>query len=272
MTKKQSVLLHAQPEVRKPNKREREAIAAAWDFAKGRPAAFEYDVPESASGDVLKVASPHSDEAGHEAMRRRAFGTGSRQFASHSGGRIGAVMRQRGASLPTESEMNAGLAAVSGIAPRDEAEGMLAVQMVGTYEVAMEMLTRAKMAHDPGQIERYGTLATKLLRTYTAQIEALAKIRRGGEQKVTVEHVHVYQGGQAIVGQVTTQAASHGGGILGNDTQPHTLAGAAALAFSDGSAVLREDAERQPVPVAGRRREEPMPDARRRKGKRCAEG
>src|SRR5262245_57428365 len=35
-------------------------------------------------------------------------------------------------------------------------------------------------------------MAIKLLRTYTAQLEALAKLRRGGEQTVRVEHVHVH--------------------------------------------------------------------------------
>ncbi len=44
--------------------------------------------------------------------------------------------------------------------------------------------------------------ATKMLRTFTAQMEALKRYRTGGQQKVTVEHVHVNQGGQAIVGVV----------------------------------------------------------------------
>ena len=43
----------------------------------------------------------------------------------------------------------------------------------------------------------------KLLRTYTAQMEALKRYRTGGEQKVTVQHVTVGEGGQAIVGNVT---------------------------------------------------------------------
>jgi hypothetical protein len=47
-----------------------------------------------------------------------------------------------------------------------------------------------------------GNLAVKLLRTYTMQMEALLRYRGKGEQKMTVEHVHVYQGGQAIVGAV----------------------------------------------------------------------
>ena len=36
------------------------------------------------------------------------------------------------------------------------------------------------------------------------QMEALKKYRTGGEQKVTVEHVSVNAGGQAIIGNVET--------------------------------------------------------------------
>jgi len=46
----------------------------------------------------------------------------------------------------------------------------------------------------------------KLARTFAAQVEALKRYRTGGEQKVTVEHVTVNEGGQAIVGNVR-----HGG-------------------------------------------------------------
>ena len=46
----------------------------------------------------------------------------------------------------------------------------------------------------------------KLARTNSTQMEALKRYRTGGQQKVTVEHVTVNEGGQAIVGAVT-----HGG-------------------------------------------------------------
>jgi len=42
----------------------------------------------------------------------------------------------------------------------------------------------------------------KLARTYANQMEALKRYRTGGHQKVTVEHVTVNAGGQAIVGAV----------------------------------------------------------------------
>jgi uncharacterized protein (DUF305 family) len=81
---------------------------------------------------------------------------------------------------------------------------MLAVQMVAAHETAMEMLRRAKQAESTPE---FGSLAVKLLRTYTAQVEALARLRRGGEQRVIIQHVNVNEGGQAIVG-----AVNHPGG------------------------------------------------------------
>ena len=50
----------------------------------------------------------------------------------------------------------------------------------------------------------------KLTRTFAAQVEALKRYRTGGEQKVTVEHVTVNSGGQAIVGNVTHGKVTNG--------------------------------------------------------------
>jgi hypothetical protein len=84
---------------------------------------------------------------------------------------------------------------------------MLAVQMVATHETAMDLLSRAKQAESTPRLQEYGSLAVKFLRTYAAQAEAIARLRRGGEQRVIVQHVNVNEGGQAIVG-----AVSHPGG------------------------------------------------------------
>ena len=92
-----------------------------------------------------------------------------------------------------------------------------------------------------------GNLAIKLSRTFTMQIEALAKLRRGGEQTVRVEHVHVHNGGQAIVGNVT--GAAGGGGPLRNHSQPHATGDSRALVLAPGSPVLCKDPERETVPV-----------------------
>jgi hypothetical protein len=41
-----------------------------------------------------------------------------------------------------------------------------------------------------------------LLRAYATQVEALRLLRNGGSQIVRVEHVHVNEGGQAVIGNV----------------------------------------------------------------------
>jgi hypothetical protein len=47
---------------------------------------------------------------------------------------------------------------------------------------------------------------TSLARTFTMQMSALKHHRGGGEQRVTVRHVSVSDGGQAIVGNVDHRA------------------------------------------------------------------
>jgi hypothetical protein len=91
--------------------------------------------------------------------------------------------------------------------PADGLEAMLAAQMVGAHTAAMECLRRAMV---PGQTfeGRNSSLshAQRLMGLYARQVAALDKHRGKGQQKVTVEHVHVAAGGQAIVGNIETTA------------------------------------------------------------------
>jgi hypothetical protein len=57
---------------------------------------------------------------------------------------------------------------------------------------------------------------------------------------VTVEHVHVHEGGQAIVGNV------EGGGMrIKSENQPY------ALGFAPGQTLRSENTKREAMPVAG---------------------
>jgi hypothetical protein len=47
--------------------------------------------------------------------------------------------------------------------------------------------------------------ATKLMRLYNETLDCLNRHRRKGEQKVTVQHVNVNNGGQAVIGDVNTR-------------------------------------------------------------------
>ena len=44
--------------------------------------------------------------------------------------------------------------------------------------------------------------AARLMRAYATQVETLRRLRNGGSQVVRVEHVHVNEGGQALIGNV----------------------------------------------------------------------
>jgi hypothetical protein len=48
------------------------------------------------------------------------------------------------------------------------------------------------------------TAAARLQRAYSVQVETLRRLRHGGDQYVRVEHVHINDGGQAIIGNVKT--------------------------------------------------------------------
>jgi len=51
------------------------------------------------------------------------------------------------------------------------------------------------------------------MRVFNEQIEVMQKLKgKAGQQKVTVEHVHVHEGGQAIVGAVSAAKADRGEG------------------------------------------------------------
>lgn len=93
--------------------------------------------------------------------------------------------------------------------PADGAEGMLAMQMVGTHDAALECLRRAALTNQTFEGRDMALKhAQKLMTLYTQQLATLNKHRGKGQQKVTVEHVNVEPGGQAIVGSVETGAVS----------------------------------------------------------------
>ena len=83
---------------------------------------------------------------------------------------------------------------------------MLAAQMGAVISATMMMARRLNHVETIPQQDAAERALNKLARTFATQMEALKRYRTGGTQKVTVEHVTVNAGGQAIVGNV-----AHGG-------------------------------------------------------------
>ena len=91
---------------------------------------------------------------------------------------------------------------VKGVEPKDQVEAMLAAQMAAVHMQAMTFSRKLTNAEYLSQQDSAERAFNKLTRTFAAQVEALKRYRTGGQQKVTVEHVTVNEGGQAIVGNV----------------------------------------------------------------------
>jgi|SRR5450432_4100122 hypothetical protein len=151
-----------------------------------------------------------------------------------------------------DDQCTAILAFMVGVKPDDPIEGMIAAQLFASHAAAMECYRRAML---PNQTA-YGresnlAMAAKLTRANASQVEALTKHRGKGQQKVTVEHVHVYQGGQAIVGNVPP-----GGLGNNNEVQPH------AVTYAPGTPMRCENPQADALPVPGNA-ERTLQDARR---------
>ncbi len=128
-------------------------------------------------------------------------GTHSEAFAIGLLGRLSETLaRQDGA--PTEEAINWAFAAIHGIAPRDETEAMLASMMVATHDAAMRAANKLAGESYLRSANHQLNIATKMMRAHAALVATLKAYRTGGTQRVTVEHVTVNEGGQAIVGAV----------------------------------------------------------------------
>jgi hypothetical protein len=145
---------------------------------------------------------------------------------------------------PSEKAVNFMLAVIKGIEPRDEIEAMLGAQMAAVHMASMTFARRLAHVENIPQQDAAQNAFNKLARTFAAQMSALKEYRSKGEQKMTVQHVHVADGGQAIVGNVN--APAEGVGLPKKpEVQPH------ALGYAPGVEMPRQvEAEREAVPIA----------------------
>jgi len=110
--------------------------------------------------------------------------------------------------------------AAESIGAENSLEKMLAHQMAVAHELAMKFADRAlsyehKNAGDQIEACRCANTSARLMGTYQGAMLTLHKLRTGGNQTVTVQHVNVQPGGQAVIGNVQSRqgvgAKSDGG-------------------------------------------------------------
>jgi hypothetical protein len=151
-----------------------------------------------------------------------------------------------------DQQCDATVAGLIGIGPRDELEGMIAAQLLAAHNAAMECYRRAMLGEQSfeGRRENLGQ-ANKLSRTYAVLLDALNRHRGKGQQKVTVEHVHVNAGGQAIVGVV------HSPEVKSEKSEEQANA-PRQITHAPDTALRCSDPEREPVSIAGGARKTPL--------------
>ena len=109
------------------------------------------------------------------------------------------------------------LSVIKGIEPRDQIEAMLAAQMAAVHLATMTFARRLAHVENIRNRTAPRTPSTNSpdLRSSGRGPEALPQ---GGEQKMTVQHVHVAEGGQAIVGNVNAPPEGEGPRKIGGTT------------------------------------------------------
>ena len=153
-------------------------------------------------GEILQKPSGEDQQKWLESMYA-TFGTTDIDALDLFAGQIQNVS---GSGLSIEKQakaLNQAMPLLLAVRPENEVEAMLAAQMVGIHTMTMSMMNRAMRSDQTVEgVTTNVNRVTKLSRTFIGLLEALNKHRGKGKQKITVEHVTVNEGGQAVVGNV----------------------------------------------------------------------
>jgi hypothetical protein len=245
--------------IRDPDDIEKRAIAAARQAIAEMEPRFDVRTKIKTENGTTQIhqGPKHSDVDGWRAQFMAAFGTTSAAVVNVESERIAKALRRDGKIDP--AELDTAIAIVSGQRPKNELEAMLVCQMAVTHALMMRSLGNLNRSNEIKQQDSNALTVARLTKAFTSQMDALAKLRRGGEQRVVVEHVHIHAGAQAIVGAVT-----HTGGpraLIENQGQPHATNG--PIVASGGEAMRSQNPDRETVPVPSGEGPQALPNARR---------
>ena len=254
------------PELPRPSAAEQNAIIRAKARCDARGPRAESGLNYDPATGGIALGNPHTDHAGWRARLHDALGTCSVAFVSGEITRIVMFLRGSDGTIPPQ-EVDAFFAVLDGAKPENEIQAMLVIQMATNHALVMRSARALARCTEIPQQDSNALTLSRLQRNFTLQAETLAKLQRGGKQKVVVEHVHVYPGGQAIVGNVTSNPQGTGA-ALENGNQPHAIEDATAYAVSELAPVPCQNPQRKALPISHGQREKAVSDARRGGGLR----
>lgn len=188
-----------------------------------------------------------TDETGAQAMARKLLEPTLKNAAAASG--FASKMLGNESELPGIGDYADHIHLVTGKAAEGDLEmvsKILAAQAITLDGMFAELARRAalNMGEYINAAERYGRLALKAQGNCRATLDTLAKLHQPREQ--TVRHVHVNEGGQAVVAD---QFYNHTGGI--ENVKSHNQSNATGQT-GISAALLGKDASGNGVPVASR--------------------
>ena len=159
-----------------PSAAEKQRIEKATARFRDREPPPQVKTRRTPDGKAASLFAAHRDNRGGFLHLADTLGSRSGEFIAHIMGQIERAMTPGGSHKDDEAKdlaLNAGLAFVHAIDPRNELEAVLATQMLAAHEAAMEMLRWTRTAEMVPHMESAGRLAVKLLKTFTAQVDTL---------------------------------------------------------------------------------------------------
>src|SRR5687767_15111345 len=108
---------------------------------------------------------------------------------------------------PSFNAVAMGIDAAESVGAQNSLEKMLAHQMAAAHEAAMRMLDRGlsfehRTSADQVEACRCTNAAVRLMEASSRAALTIRRLRSGGTQTVTVQHVTVSSGGQAVIGNI----------------------------------------------------------------------
>jgi hypothetical protein len=193
----------------------------AYEDRRYKPAPGLTAMYERQAAELLELWRPPDVGPGREVVRPQAAGFPRKraiiqETLAAGTDRIAEDASIRRTDLLMQSSFNAlgmGIDAADSIGAANSLEKMLAHQMAVTHEASLRLMDRALSYEAGGRAMREGdsveacrlaNSSARLMSVFQDGLLTLQRLRTGGNQTVTVQHVNVASGAQAVIGNVQT--------------------------------------------------------------------
>ena len=177
---------------------------------------------ERQAAELLTLEMPPDVGPGGEVVNEQVAGLGQKRMVIRETLREGADRIAEDASLrrtdllmqPSFNAVAMGIDAAEAIGAGNSLEKMLAHQMALAHEGTMRLMDQAlsfEARQDSVESCRLANTAARLMGVFQDGLLTLQRLRSGGNQTVTVQHVNVQAGAQAVIGNVGTGGRKRGG-------------------------------------------------------------